>query len=156
MATPEERNARNISERLKDKVEALIGQIENTLATIPISTSALQKRIKSAEEAWTEFEGQYDQLCAIVGEKRVQDQVWAEEDRARHAAFQRRYFEVRARAEDALDNERNTEEARLKELKNAEDVRLKALASEEEARLEELKNAEDIRLKALTSEQKVQ
>ena len=65
MATPEERNARNISERLKDKVEALIGQIENTLATIPISTSVLQKRIKSAEEAWTEFEGQYDQLCTV-------------------------------------------------------------------------------------------
>ena len=49
MATPEERNARDTLERLKDKVEALIGQMENTLVTIPISTSALQKRIQSTE-----------------------------------------------------------------------------------------------------------
>ena len=60
MATPEERNARDPLERLKDKVEALIGQMETTLATIPISTSALQKRIKSADKAWTEFKDQYD------------------------------------------------------------------------------------------------
>ena len=60
MATPKERNARDTLERLKDKVEALIGQMENTLATIPISMSALQKRVKSAEKAWTEFEDQYN------------------------------------------------------------------------------------------------
>ena len=58
MATPEEHTARDTSERLKDKVEALIGQIEKALSTTPISTSALQKRIKSAETAWTEFEDQ--------------------------------------------------------------------------------------------------
>ena len=58
MATPEERDARNTLECLKDKVDVLIGQMESTLATIPISASALQKRIESAEKAWNEFEGQ--------------------------------------------------------------------------------------------------
>ena len=46
MATPEECNARETLERIKDKVEALIVQMENTLATNPTSTSALQGRIK--------------------------------------------------------------------------------------------------------------
>ena len=86
--TPEERNAWATLERLKDKVEALIGQMENTLATNPTSTSALQKRIKSAEKAWTEFEGQYDRLRAIAGQGRLQDQVQAEQDCAYHTTLQ--------------------------------------------------------------------
>ena len=90
MATPEERNARDTLERLKDKVEALIGQIENTLATIPISTSALQKRIKSADKAWTEFEDQYDRLRATSGKGRTRDQVRAKQDRNEYTAYQRR------------------------------------------------------------------
>ena len=57
MATPEERNARDTLERIKDKVEALIVQMENTLAINPTSTSALQRRVKNIEKAWTEFEG---------------------------------------------------------------------------------------------------
>ena len=60
MATQEERNAWATLERLKDKVEALIVQIEKMLATNPASTSALQRRIESTEKAWTEFKGQYD------------------------------------------------------------------------------------------------
>ena len=60
MATPEERNARDTLERIKDKVEALIVQMENTLAINPTPTSALQRRIKNTEKAWTKFEGQYD------------------------------------------------------------------------------------------------
>ena len=43
MATPEERNARDTLERLKDKVETLIVQMENTLAINTTSTSALQR-----------------------------------------------------------------------------------------------------------------
>ena len=120
MATPEERNAQDTLERIKDKVEALIVQMENTLATNPTSTSALRRRIKNAEKAWTEFEGQYDRLRAIAGQGRLQDQVQAEQDRAYHAALQRRYLEVHACAEDALDNDQN-----------AEDVRPKALTSEQ-------------------------
>ena len=78
MATPEERNARDTLERIKDKVEALIVQMENTLAINPTSTSALQRRVKHTEKAWTEFEGQYDWLRAIAGQGRLQDQVQAE------------------------------------------------------------------------------
>ena len=89
MATPEERNARDTLEHLKDKVEALIGQMENTLATIPISTSVLQKRIKSADKAWTEFEDQYDRLRAISRKGRTQDQVRAKQDRDEYTAYQR-------------------------------------------------------------------
>ena len=55
MATPEERNAWDTLERIKDKVEALIMQMENTLAINTTSTSALQRRIKNTEKAWTEF-----------------------------------------------------------------------------------------------------
>ena len=156
MTTTEERDARNTLERLKVKVDVLIGQIEDTLATIPISVSALQKRIESAGKAWNEFEGQYDKMRTSAGDKRVQDQVRAEQDHTQHADFQRRYYDVLARADDALINDeqcrqdkRNAEDACLKELKDAEDVHLKALASEEEARLKELKNAEDVCLKAL-------
>ena len=55
MATPEEHNARDTLERIKDKVEALIVQMENALAINPTPTSALQRRIKNTEKAWTEF-----------------------------------------------------------------------------------------------------
>ena len=103
MATPEERTARDTSECLKDKVEALIGQIEKALSTTPISMSALQKRIKSAETAWTKFEDQYDELRAIAVKGRTQDQVRTEQDREQYAAFQLRYLEVHARTGDALD-----------------------------------------------------
>ena len=57
MATPQERDARNTWERLRDKVDVLIGKMEDTLETNPISAPALQKRIESAETAWNEFEG---------------------------------------------------------------------------------------------------
>ena len=50
MATPDERNARVTLERLKAKVENLIGQME-TLVTNLTSTSALQRRISSEEKA---------------------------------------------------------------------------------------------------------
>ena len=50
MATPDERNARVTLERFKTKVDNLIGQME-TLTTNPTSTTALQRRISSAEKA---------------------------------------------------------------------------------------------------------
>ena len=78
MTTPEERTARDASECLKDEVEALIRQIEKALSATPISTSALQKRIESAETAWTEFEDQYNELRAIAMKGRTQDQVQTE------------------------------------------------------------------------------
>ena len=72
MATPEERNAWDTLERIKDKVEALIVQMENMLAINPTSTSALQRRVKNTEKAWTKFEGQYDRLSAIAGENQAE------------------------------------------------------------------------------------
>ena len=62
MTTPEERDARNTFERLKDKVDFLVGQMENTLASILISVPALQKRIESTGTAWDDFEAQYDKM----------------------------------------------------------------------------------------------
>ena len=110
--TPEERNARDTLERIKDKVEALIMQMENTLATNPTPTSALQRKVKHTEKAWTEFENQYDRLRTIAGENQ------AEQDCTHLATLQHHYFEVQARIEDVLDQD-------------AEDVRPKALTSEQ-------------------------
>ena len=120
MATQEERNAWATLERLKGKVDALIVQMESALASDPAPMSALRRRIQNAQKVWSEFEGQYDQLCAIAGENQV------EQDRDEYTAFQSRYLEVHDRAEDALDNEQNAEEARLKELKDAEEACLQA------------------------------
>ena len=72
MATPKERNARDTLERLKDKVEALIMQMESALASDPAPMSALQRRIKNAQKVWSEFEGQYDQLHAITKENQAE------------------------------------------------------------------------------------
>ena len=106
MTTTEERDARNTLERLKVKVDVLIEQIEDTLGTIPISVPALRKRIKSTGTAWDEFEAQYDKMRASSGDKRVQDQVRAEQDHTQHADFQHHYYGVLARAEDALINDK--------------------------------------------------
>ena len=85
MATQEERNPRATLEHLKGKVEALIVQMESTLASDPAPTSVLRRRIKNAQKVWSEFEGQYDQLHAIAGESQ------AEQDRTQHVNFQPRY-----------------------------------------------------------------
>ena len=81
MATPKERNARDTLERIKDKVEALIVQMENALAINPTPTSALQRRIKNTEKAWTKFERHYDRLRAIARENQ------AKQDRTFHVAL---------------------------------------------------------------------
>ena len=72
MATQEERDARATLERLKDKVDALIVQMESALASDPVPTSALRRRITNAQKVWSEFEGQYDQLRAIAGENQAE------------------------------------------------------------------------------------
>ena len=105
MSTTEERDARNTFERLKVKMDVLIEQIEDTLGTAPISVPALWKRIESTGTAWDDFEAQYDKMRNTSGDKRVQDQVRAQEDHTQHADFQRCYYGVLARAEDALIND---------------------------------------------------
>ena len=103
MATQEKLEARATLERLKGKVENLIVQMESALGSDPVPTLSLRRRIKNSEKVWSEFEGQYDQLRAITEE----DQ--AEQDCENFTAFQGRFSDVHARAEDALDNEQNTE-----------------------------------------------
>ena len=105
--------------------------MENMLATNPTSTSMLWRRIKNAEKAWTEFEGQYDWLRTIAGQGQLQDQVQAKQDLTCIITLQHRYLEVHACTEDALDNDQNAEEARLKELKDNEDVCLELLTSQQ-------------------------
>merc|ERR1711867_219337 len=90
--------------------------MENTVVINTTSTSVLQRRIKNTEKAWTEFEGQYDQLRAITGENQ------AEQHRTYHVALQRRYLEVHARAEDALDDDQDAEDVRTKTLTSEQKV----------------------------------
>ena len=111
MSTIEERNARNTFERLKVKMNVLITQVEDTLGTDPISAPALRRRIESTGTGWDDFKAQYDKMRNSSGDKRVQDQVPAQEDHTQHADFQRRYYGVLARAENALiDDEQRWQE----------------------------------------------
>ena len=101
---------------IKAKVENLMAQIESALGTDPVPMLSLRRRFSKAENVWSKYEGLYDQLCAITEE----DQ--AEQDRDDFTAFQDRYSDVHGRAEDALDNERSTEEAPLKALASKQKV----------------------------------
>ena len=58
---------------LKDRVEYLIAQMEDTLATNPTSTSALRKRSKKLVKAWIELKAHYDRLCTIASQGWLQD-----------------------------------------------------------------------------------
>ena len=116
MATQEERDALAKVERLKGKVENIMVQMQSALLSDPVPTLSLRRKIKNSEKVWSEFEEQYDQLRSITEENQ------AEQDRDDYTAFQGRYFEVHGRAEDALDNEQSTEEARLKALASKQKV----------------------------------
>ena len=59
------------------------------------------RRIKDLEKAWIEIEAQFDRLHTIAGQGRLQGlQVY-------HATLQRRYLQVRACAEDALNDDKH-------------------------------------------------
>ena len=94
--------------RIKAKVENLMGQLETSLDTDPVPMFSLRRRLSKAEDLWSEYEGLYDQLCAIHGEE------LDEQDSNDFTAFLERYSDVSGRAEDALNQERSTEEARVK------------------------------------------
>ena len=68
--TPEECNPLVFLRGLKDKVEYLIVQMEDILATNPTSTSALWRRIKNLDRDWTNFEAQY-----LEGHPRAEDAI---------------------------------------------------------------------------------
>ena len=118
-----ERDIRATVERTKAKVENLMTYMEGALVTDPVPFFSLRRRCSKAETVWSQYEELFDQLCAITQEEQdVQDC----DD---FAAFQERYTDVHGRVEDVLDNGQSEEEARLKELKDAEDARLKTLTS---------------------------
>ena len=97
--------ARDTLGRHKDKVEALIEQLEKTLATKKTATSALRRIIKNLEKAWIEIEAQYDRVHTIAGQGWLQDQLQADPDCIYHATLQRCYLEVHARAEEAHNDD---------------------------------------------------
>ena len=90
MSVTEERDARNVYEYLKIKMEALIEQVETTVGTPPVSMPALKLRVERAREAWDEFVQQYVKLRNYAF------------DNVQHADFQRRYQRVIALADNAL------------------------------------------------------
>ena len=87
--------------RHKDKVEVLLGQMEDTMSTNPASTS-LRRRMEESERAWFEFENQYNQLHAIAGHGRLQDQGDSEQDINLYVSLQHCYMNVLSRVKDAL------------------------------------------------------
>ena len=105
MSVTEERDAQNVYEYLKVKMEVLVEQVETTLEAPPISVPALKIRVESAREAWGEFVQQYIKMHNATGDKLVAEQVRGQEDHAQHANFQRRYYKVLALADNALIND---------------------------------------------------
>ena len=93
-----------------------MAHMENALGSDPISMLSLRRRFSKVEDIWAEYKSLYDQLCAITEE----DQ--AERDRDDFNAFQDRYSNVHGRADDAIKNDRSTEEARLKALASKQKV----------------------------------
>ena len=82
--------------RIKAKVENMMGQLETSLDTDPVPMFSLRRRLSKAEDLWSEYEGLYDQLCAIQGED------LDEQDSKDFTAFHERYSDVSGHAEDAL------------------------------------------------------
>ena len=92
------------------------------------------------EDVWAEYESLYDQLRSITED----DQ--AERDRDDFNAFQDRYSDVHGRADDAIKNDRSTEEARLKALASKQKVQQyqagwKAVHTRIEKALEEIETS---------------
>ena len=85
----------------KDKVEDLLGQLDDAMTTNPAPTS-LRRRMEESERAWLDFEKQYNQLRAAAGYGQLQDQGDAEQDRNTYVSLQHRYLNVLSRARDAL------------------------------------------------------
>ena len=107
--------------RHKDKVEVLLAQMEDTMSTNPASTS-LRRRIEESERAWFEFENQYNQLRAIAGQGRLQDQGDAEQDSTHYVTLQHRYLNVLSRAKDALGIDQDEGDVRPRELTSQQKV----------------------------------
>ena len=112
-------------ERTKANIESLMTEMEGALVAEPVPFYSLRRRWTKAETIWSQYVELYDQLCAVTHEDPD------EQDRVDFATFQERYTNVHGRVDDVLDNAQSEEEARLKEVKDAEAARLKTLASKQ-------------------------
>ena len=92
--------------RHKEKVEVFLAQMEDLVSTNPAS-STLRRRMEESERAWFQFENQYNQLRAIAGHGRLQDQGDAEQDRNLYVSLQHRYMNVLSRVKDALGSDQD-------------------------------------------------
>ena len=110
-------------EHTKANIKSLMTEMEGALVAEPVPFYSLRRRWTKAETIWSQYVELYDQLCAVTHED-PDDQ-----DRVDFAAFQERYTNVHGRVEDVLDKEQSEEDARLKEVKDAEAACLKTLAS---------------------------
>ena len=138
MSVTEERDAQNVYECLKVKMEVLVDQVEATLETMPISVPALKLRVESAREAWDEFVQQYVKLRNATWDIRVTDTICGQDDNAQHADLQRRYYKAIALADTALIED---EQCRQEEEKSEAACR-ELIAQQEEARCKENKVAQ--------------
>ena len=68
MGTRDEREIRATMVRIKAKVENLMTQLETSLGIDPVPLFSLRRKFSKAEDLWADYEGLYDQLCAIQGE----------------------------------------------------------------------------------------
>ena len=124
--------------RIKAKVENLMTQLETSLGIDPVPLFSLRRKFSKAEDLWADYEGLYDQLCAIQGED------LEEQDSDDFAAFHERYSGVSGCVEDALEQEQSTEEARVKALASRRKVQqytanLKAAHQHIDKKVDEIK-----------------
>ena len=98
-------------------------EMEAGLVAEAVPFYRLRRRWSKAEAVWKQYVELYDLLCSVTHEDPD------EQDRVNFANFQECYTNLHERVGDVLDNQKSEEEARLKEAKDEEAARLKALAS---------------------------
>ena len=118
-----ERDYQNTMERHKANIEGLMQEMEAGLVAESVPFYTLRRRWSKAESVWSQYVELYDLLCSAT-----QDYP-EEQDRVDFNDFQERYTNVHERVSDALDTQRDEEEARAKEAKEAEAALRKTLAS---------------------------
>ena len=69
MATQAE--LRGALERLRGKVESLMGSMQTALLTEPVPTLSLQRKLGKVEGIWSEIEGLYDHLRTMTEENQA-------------------------------------------------------------------------------------
>ena len=118
-----ERDYRATMECTKANIEGLMTEMEAALVAEPVPFYTLRRRWSKAESIWSQYVELYDLLCSVTHEDPD------EQDRVNFAKFQECYTDVHECVSDALDTQRDEEEACAKEAKEAEAALRKTLAS---------------------------